>query len=140
MKMKSILKTGVNKEDIVLFGKIRQAILKLPSIDLGEKVPLSCHMLARAIGQIYELKVADGFFYPNFIHSWCTTKHENVIDVYPVGIVSGPILMTGHSMGPARWLYKEKEINEWFNLFFLSDEFIDKVEKIKIILEHNSLR
>lgn len=55
---------------------------------------LSCHILVRAAAKVYNLKYQDGFFPAiGFEHSWLLTPTGNVIDVYPVGIVGGPIMI-----------------------------------------------
>ena len=96
----------VTQDELDLLSKVRKAVEKLPDIEdlgvdhRGEKVILSCHILARAVGKIFGLKIVDGFFYPTFSHSWLVTKRGNVIDVYPVGIVGGPIFV--HSIVASR--------------------------------------
>ena len=97
-------------EDQELFEKIKNAINNLPEIDLGkdedgEKVILSCHILARAIAKAFSLKYQDGYLYPNYQHSWIITKHGNLIDVYPVAILGGPILISGTKNSPIHWHY-----------------------------------
>src|SRR3989338_4255489 len=92
------------KEDIVLFEKIGEAVRALPDVNLGvgadeKKIVLSCHILARALAQVFSLEFKDGYFYQNFDHSWLITPHDNIIDAYPVGMLVGsngcPILMSG---------------------------------------------
>lgn len=109
---------GIPEEDIVLLDKISRAIRALPPVNLGadadgKEVLLSCHMLARAIGKIFKLEYKDGYFHPNYEHAWVLTKHLNIIDVYPIAILTGrnggPFLMSGDSASPARWLYKENK-------------------------------
>lgn len=80
-----------------IFRAVRRAVNSLPDeMPLGRgpdgKVILSCHILARAVGRVFGLKCVDGFFHPTFQHSWLVTPSGNVIDVYPVGILGGPIL------------------------------------------------
>ncbi len=67
--------------------------------DMGDKgrfVSLSCHMVVRAMARVIgrEVKVIDGYFFPVYQHSWLRTKQGNVIDVFPVGIVGGPIFVS----------------------------------------------
>jgi len=104
-------------KDVELFEKVRRAVTDLPDVDLGEdrtgqKVFLSCHMLARAVGQVFGLKHVDGYFYPNYEHTWVLTPSGNILDVYPVGILGGPFLVDAgmDCPSPARRLYKKKRI------------------------------
>ena len=120
----SILSGRILKEDIVLFEKIGEAVRALPDVNLGvgadgKKIFLSCHILARALAQVFSLEFKDGYFYPNFEHSWLITSRDNIIDAYPVGMLissnGGPILIDGDNCSPARWLYKErKEVTRRF--------------------------
>lgn len=91
----------IKKSDIELFRKIREAVQQLPDLDLGEwddgeKVVLSCHMLARAISKVFGIAYCDGYFHPYMQHSWNITPHKNIIDAYPIAIIGGPILMDGY--------------------------------------------
>ncbi len=97
------------KEDIALLWRIRDAVSTMEDIDLGideggDAIPLSCHMLARAVAKLFPVVVEDGLF-ADRNHSWVTTKNRHVIDVYPVGILGGPILAE-HSI--ARRIYTLK--------------------------------
>jgi hypothetical protein len=105
----------IDAEDIQLFEKIRQTVQVLPDIDLGldtseRPIVLSCHMLARAIGKAFGIKHVDGYFYPTFEHSWLLTSHNNIIDVYPVGILGGPILVDGSRIAPSLYISKHPRV------------------------------
>ena len=138
--MKAYVKKLIPREDLDLFHAVKKSIKKLPDLNLGrnkngEDIILSCHMLARAVAQRYpELKVVDGFFYPNFNHSWCVTNEGNIIDVYPVAIIGGPFLISGDSCSPAHWLYVEKDIKNRTQLSFSDELFEEAVRKIKEFL------
>ncbi len=98
--------------DIELFEKIRSSVNLLPDLDLGkddENLPviLSCHILSRAVAKVFSLRFIDGYFHSNAQHSWVLTPNENIIDVYPVGIFGGPILVHGESFCPSSWLYRQ---------------------------------
>lgn len=114
--MKPYVLSLIAQEDAELFAKIQRVVEKFPDIDFGkgetgEKLDLSCHILARAIGKVFGLRHVDGYFYPNFKHTWLVTGNGNVIDVYPVGMLGGPILVDGSDFySPARWIYKKKRI------------------------------
>jgi hypothetical protein len=97
-----------------MLRRVQKAVTVLPDLDFGHdeagrKIVLSCHILARAVGKAFGLRHVDGYFYPNFQHSWLTTDAGNVIDVYPVGILGGPILVAGPAT-PAGWLYEKKRV------------------------------
>lgn len=89
----------VPPEDLALLKKIRYGFDALPDLDLGlgqDGTPrlVSCHMLARAVARVFSLPFQDGLFLGRVNHSWVLTpKSGNIIDVYPVAIVGGPILV-----------------------------------------------
>lgn len=84
-----------------LFHRIAKAVRNLPDdIDDGmldlpnQRVILSCHILVRAVAKVYNLRYQDGFSpTTGFEHSWLLTLTENIIDVYPVGVMGGPIMI-----------------------------------------------
>lgn len=103
------------REEVILFRKIEYLIGLLPEdLDLGQdergkKVILSCHILAHALALVCNgVKAEDGYFYPQCQHSWLTTVSGHVIDVYPVGILGGPLLLeaTAAPMSPGKYLYE----------------------------------
>ncbi len=93
------------KEEVVLFHQIRTAVVNLPDPDLGfyphnnpfspgEKILVSCHMLARAVAKVFKLRYKDGNFLDSSLrHSWVLTPEGNIIDLYPVATLGGPILV-----------------------------------------------
>jgi len=89
------------EEDVNLFLAIRKAVIGLPDIDLGvnkatgEKTILSCHILAKAVAKLFSQKCMTGYLYPSYQHSWILTKNGNIIDVYPVAILGGPLMISG---------------------------------------------
>ena len=123
----------VQEEDLVIFKKIRNAVLKLPDINLGvdeegDKILLSCHILARAVARVFLLKYVDGFFIPNFCHSWVLSPNSHVIDVYPVGILGGPILMVANCDIPLiKFHYKEANLRNSFPDLFFDPSFGNSV-------------
>ena len=121
-KMEHAIKKEIPKEDIVLFEKIKRSVDELPdeiaNLEYyGRMVAsrqVSCHVLARAVAKIYVnegLRIIDGYFAKSFIHSWLETKNGNIIDVYPVGVVNGPFLMSGASRGPSKDIYTETKLS-----------------------------
>ena len=91
-------------EDIQIFEKIRIAVDALPDlIDLGQNsngkiLQINCHILAEATAITFGLQRQSGFYYLSAEHSWVLTKTSNIIDVYPVAIYGGPILVANYSI------------------------------------------
>jgi len=130
----------VQEEDLVIFKKIRNAVLKLPDINLGvdeegDKILLFCHILARAVARVFLLKYVDGFFIPNFCHSWILSPNNHVIDVYPVGILGGPILMVASGSAPLiEFHYKEANLKNEFPGLFSSPSFQGSIRIVEACL------
>lgn len=111
--MKPHVLSRLPKEDVDLFWKLWIGIRNLTD-DLGlglddknQDVELSCHILARAVANIFPtLRVADGTLL-HFNHSWLITPSGHIIDIYPVAIYGGPLMMDGDHCSPARYLYIE---------------------------------
>lgn len=115
--MRPYVSKFIPQENLELFEKIKMAVTAMPDIDLGkdeegEEIILSCHILARAIAKLFSLKFVDGYFHPNYNHSWLLTPTGNLIDVYPIAVLGGPILISGAFSSPARWLYKKENISD----------------------------
>ncbi len=130
----------IPQSDITLFENIRDAVHRLPDIDLGtdeagKKVELSCHMLARAVGKVFPVSCIDGYFYPHYQHSWIRTVNWNIIDVYPVGILGGPILVDGNIIyAPGKFLYLRKNTTQISQGRFSKASFRRAVREIMRIL------
>uniref|UniRef100_A0A7C4R596 Uncharacterized protein n=1 Tax=candidate division CPR3 bacterium TaxID=2268181 RepID=A0A7C4R596_UNCC3 len=150
----------VPKEDVGVFDKIKRAIDLLPDIDLGKdesgrEIMLSCHILSRAVARVFNLKCIDGsyrFFYLSdysvcnhfncmdgiknniiFIscnHSWVLTKNQNIIDVYPIGVLGGPILISCNPLSPVSRLYFPMSTRSVSNGGFSKPSFQRSVKKI----------
>jgi len=107
--------TKIPTQHLQLWRRLDHVIARLPDLDLGldqkgEPIALSCHMLARAIGRVFRLKVVDGEFVRGFAHSWLLTNDKRwIVDPYPVGIIGGPLIVdaTGAHM-PGAVLYKKR--------------------------------
>ena len=72
------------------FALIRKVINKA---SFGQVEKLSCHVLCMAVGELFGLKVKHGYYMPGFEHSWCVDRCGNIIDVYPWGVIGGPVLI-----------------------------------------------
>lgn len=112
--MKPYVFEFIPEEDLKLFEKIKIMVAKMSDIDLGKdkdgKIILSCHILVRAVAKFFSLKFVDGYLYPNFNHSWLVTPNGNIVDVYPIATIGGPVLIDGSYNSPARWLYKKDSV------------------------------
>ena len=99
--MKPYAMKHISPKELEIFSKIETVVNSLPNeIDLGfdergKKVILSCHILARAIAKVFHLKYVDGYLYKEggFEHGWIETDQFNIIDVYPIATVGGPIMI-----------------------------------------------
>lgn len=96
------------------FQKIRKIVEEMPDVDLGhdkngEKIIVSCHMVAKALAVISGFKVCDGYFgYPDsYRHSWLEASCKFVIDVYPWAIYGGPILVFKDVLSPWFKIYQD---------------------------------
>jgi hypothetical protein len=74
-----------------------------------EYLPLtnaSCHLIAHAFGKAFGLPAIDGWFSDRpYEHSWIVTPHDNIIDLYPIGVIGGPFLLDAVS-GPWSSFYR----------------------------------
>ena len=121
--------------DLDPFKKISDVLDTLPTPYLGftpngSHIVLSCHILARAVGAVFGLPVIDGMYAVAYKHSWLRIpQSRNIIDVYPVAMLGGPLLISGIS-GPGRTLYVEKDISCFHRdgLNFHEPAFIKAVE------------
>ncbi|MES3005070.1 MAG: hypothetical protein V4690_03100 [Patescibacteria group bacterium] len=122
----------VSDTDFLLFSKIRQAVIDLPDLDYGKDkednpVLLSCHMLAMACSRAFEVKAEHGFYLESYRHSWLRLPSGNIIDVYPVAQLGGPILFDAVNFYHSLALYKPLALRNEFN----SEEFLGHVVKIE---------
>ncbi len=117
----------ISEAEVALFEKISSAVRRMSDLDLGsdqngKSVLLSCHMLARAVARVFSLRVADGFLYPRYQHSWVLTHEGHIIDVYPVAVLGGPILVEGKSsFSPSKQHYLKAPRNFYRGRFGKKD-------------------
>jgi hypothetical protein len=134
--MKPYILEIISPRDVCIWKEVRDAIEKLPDdLRLGKKVRrenivISCHMLARAVGEIWNMAVVDGYFDTHFEHSWCKTINGNIIDVYPVGILGGPLLVDGRTRF-AKTAYSDREVSKTTKRQFKSKWFAHSVQIIE---------
>ena len=129
---------GLPKEDLELFSKIERIIQEMPEVDLGvdkegKKVLVSCHILARALANVFPIEYKHGYFVDRaHSHSWLVTKSGMIIDPCPWAMVGGPILMDTRFTIPWSQLYREapspKPLLKLHNIDFL--ERVEKVTKV----------
>jgi len=138
--MTPYIKTTIPDDVLCLFEAIGGAVRNVPDIDLGknscgEQIILDCHMIARAIGRIFGLRVVDGH-YAHCSHSWLETIDRRwVIDPYPVMTFPGPLLLDARNgILPGRTLYQRtKRLAK--QLPFSSPEFRRSVRRIAKAIE-----
>ena len=123
--MKPYMRLSVDPGELLLFYSIKRVVQKMPDIELEEdertkgKI-ISCHMLARALACFFPLKCKDGYFgtKPSREHSWFLTSSGLILDVYPIGLIGGPVLLDTRHMTLWESLYREKRIPEIFTPSF----------------------
>ena len=132
--MKPLTASVVPPEDLALFEKIEEIVKALPEIDLGrgkngKKVYVSCQMLVRTLSRFFPVKYKDGYFGDFNSHSWLVTINGLIIDVYPIAVVGGPILIDTRFMTSSQWrhLYQEASFSDANNKTFLAN--VEKVFK-----------
>ncbi|MCX6713710.1 MAG: hypothetical protein NTV48_01225 [Candidatus Vogelbacteria bacterium] len=113
--MKTYSDQYVSAEERELFSLIQKVVSLLVVPDLGqnnkgEDVVLSCHILARATAKVFELKHVDGYFVSCYCHSWLITLSGHVIDVYPVGVLGGPVLWVNARNAPTPRLFQKRRL------------------------------
>jgi hypothetical protein len=77
--------------DLETLQFIKDSIEKL-NVD-ENRGEITCHSLCRAFSRILNIPVETGYFILGYEHSWLITEFENIIDVYPWGVVGGPIFV-----------------------------------------------
>jgi len=104
--------------ELAQFEEICRVVRELPDLELGfnkdgSRILLSCHILSRAVAMVFELKYVDGFFKPHYQHSWVLNERGNLIDVYPVAMVGGPIMYPHQTLDhncPSHRLYEKDRL------------------------------
>ncbi len=115
--MRPTVLQDIAKEDLDIFIKIKKTVEVMPEIDLGrdennDPILVSCPMLCLAFAKFFPVVCEDGYFYKiGREHSWLRTKNGCIIDVYPVALVGGPILVLvgGFYLLPWQKIYVKRE-------------------------------
>jgi hypothetical protein len=120
--MRPFVLSQIPPDELEAFEIIRKDVLALPDLDLGykengEKVVLSCHILSYAVKRTHGgmgggLTYEEGRFLDGFDHSWLVTRNSHIIDVYPVGIVGGPIMVDGQAPLLSRRMYHPMKVSD----------------------------
>ena len=119
-------------EDVKIFREIEKLIDDVETFPTS--ATLSCHILAHAVGEIFSLPVEDGYWKLGYNHSWLRTERGNIIDVYPVATVGGPILIAGSVFCPELdKMYFPADLGD--SIF--SGNFRADVEVVKSLLSAN---
>jgi hypothetical protein len=133
--MKPYAYWGIPKEDLELFNKIKRIVQKIPEVDLGvdeegKKILVSCHILARALANVFPVKYKSGYFVNRaYSHSWLVTKSGIIIDPYPWAMVGGPILIDTRFITPWSQLYQEINLSPPDDI-----DFLERVKKVTEII------
>ena len=144
--MKVYAEQVCNPKCIEIFKQIKQLIDSVDTFPVPAEHDVSCHELCYAIKEIYptQLRIETGYFLPRFKHSWLRTlpqgeptPYDNLIDVYPVGMIGGPMLIENTIVRSFRdsGLYEVKAIP---NLNFSDKEFQNIVRIIRHTLVQKS--
>ncbi len=144
--MRFYVESRLNVGDVQIFKHIKKVVELLPDdindgtlgVDSsGRNIMLSCHILARAISKVFKLEYQDGYFCVGYEHSWVTTKAGHIIDVYPIGILGGPIMVDLSDPSPFN------RYSKFYNTATLKpldrfsvDWFICAVDKVIVILQN----
>ncbi len=126
----------IPKESLDLFNQIRTAITAMKDPDLGwnedgNRITLSCHMLARAVAAVFGLRVCDGYFSNElYDHSWVLTPQGQIIDTYPIGGIGGPIMFDNGRYSPCSRLYTEHPARKISRRRFSKPSFRRSVRRI----------
>jgi hypothetical protein len=129
----------ISSEELALFSQIRKTIQQMRDPDLGldekgEQVVLSCHILARAISKVFPVQVRDGYFAGSYDHSWVVTSSGHLIDLYPVGVIGGPIMFEGSRASPQKRIYKRASAKELSRGRFSKNSFRRAVRRVVKLL------
>lgn len=83
-----------------------------------------CHLMASIVSQTFPVRLVDGYWSGEFLHSWVETKSGHIIDVSPIDCRSLPIMFPGV-------LLRNKTCS-WKRVFREAKSKKDKVIFIKI--------
>lgn len=121
----------VSVEDFKLLQRVKLAVNELPDLDLGkndrgQQIVLSCHMLARAVGSVFSLRVVDGRYCHRMQHSWNVLASGHIIDAYPIAVLGGPILLESNTFHLAHEFYVAGDLG----IDFSEKSFVRCVEEV----------
>lgn len=119
-----------SNEELILFERIKRIFQALPDIYLGkdsqgEKIPISCHMIARAFARHFGLEYQDGHYCMVCEHSWLVSPEGNVIDLVPCGAIGGPVIVAKEYLDLATESGKGIMIYKHYESRFMSIDFDD---------------
>lgn len=113
---------NIDHGDVIAFNQICSALRTLSdSLELGvgedgERIILSCHIIARAVENVFSLQCIDGRYWNSgYPHSWnIAPSGRAIIDAYPIATYGGPKLVDLSLGSPQRFLYEERDISREF--------------------------
>lgn len=117
-------------DDVKIFHRIKTSVAALPDLDLGKDIEYSCHLLARAAALRFALKCVDGTFAAGWEHSWLESESGNIIDVYPVALLGGPVLLDGSRISPWRRLFVADGLQSDLLATLVSPPYVHAVRKV----------
>lgn len=94
----------------LLHARVKYVIAAIPDRIIGpngQPILVSCHHVARVVSaRVQELDCVDGMFAVGYEHSWLQTPDPGfIIDPYPIGVYSAPLLISLASLSPWKRLY-----------------------------------
>ena len=135
--MKTFTESIIERSELKIFNDIKRVLDSINTFELPADHLVSCHELCSAMGRVWSLRMETGYYLPGFEHSWLMTgsadkppPYDSLIDVYPVGMIGGPILISNELVIYMRRceMYKIKKLP---NVDFKSDSFLQVVNVIE---------
>lgn len=142
--MKTYTESIISEKDLSVFNNIKQLVDSVNEFKFTDNHILTCHEICHAVADIVPgVRIETGYYLPGLEHSWLMTTSygepsgfDNIIDVYPFGMIGGPILIENSVAMCLKnhGLYKPTELP---NLNILSKNFKDVVDIVKKTLSRN---
>lgn len=109
------------EEDRILLEKISKALEKLRENDIHANGYEGDHfatvfILAKVISNVFGLRFAEGLYSESQKHCWVTTINGHIIDLYPIDIFGGPLLIDGCASHVCKH-YIEREVSKFGMVF-----------------------
>lgn len=120
-------KLSVQEKEV--WEKIKKIFQDIHSIEINRNgfegdITATSHILCSALADIFNLELGQGFCNEDK-HYWLKTEHGLIIDVMPVGVLSGPILVDPVLI--KKNYYKEMKLNNYSQMQYAC--CIERVKK-----------